>query len=285
MKKLIYIALAAAALLAVSCGKDDSKDSDSSITGTWLMRADEYHYFDATFKKDGTYEWLWQGAGGRLLDTGTYTFSGNVVTMTAKKFQEEDYESNKMTDAEMPQDWSGVRTVTVVENKGAVAFWKWNNDYFMDNSDNFRGENMGPILVFKDGANLNIKDSELIGTWEIKEDDYIDRLVFEKGGFTQYGAWKNDEAEGGLSVTKELGTWSVKGNVLSLKYEKMFSSSKSLGWNPEKQINEYIYYKVNPETLEAEQWESYTQDFSLQWYIYIENGKLYTPSYGIYSKK
>ena len=152
MKKLLIFVVAIFAALAVSCNKDEGgKNGNEEILGTWLMRADEYHYFDVTFKKNGTYEWLWQGAGGRMLDTGTYKYENKVITTTATKFQEEDYESKQMKDAQMPEEWNGVRTMTVVEDAGAIAWWRWKNDYFIEDSDYFRGDVSGPIIFFKEG--------------------------------------------------------------------------------------------------------------------------------------
>ena len=285
MKKLLIFVVAIFAALAVSCNKDEGgKNGNEEILGTWLMRADEYHYFDVTFKKNGTYEWLWQGAGGRMLDTGTYKYENKVITTTATKFQEEDYESKQMKDAQMPEEWNGVRTMTVVEDAGAIAWWRWKNDYFIEDSDYFRGDVSGPIIFFKEGADPGIKTSDLKGTWEIRAEDGIDRLIIGDSDFTQYTAWKNSEIGGGYSVTKEIGRWFLKGCILTLEYQKVFTSSKRF-WNPATQANEYIYYKVDPETLEAEQWESYSQNYSLEWYIYLKDGKLYTPSFGTFSKK
>lgn len=287
MKKILLIAAVVFAGLFVSCNKDDdgSNKANEDIVGTWLMREDDYHFFDATFKKDGTYEWIWQGAGGKMMDSGTYEYEDKVITMTATKFQEEDYESKKMKTADMPEDWSKVRTVTIVENAGAVAWWTWDNDYFIESSDHFRYDLSGPIIMFKEGEDPGIKAPDLRGTWEIKDEDVIARLVFADNTFIQYDAWKQDTAEGGYSVSKDTGTWSLKKNVLTLNYKEGYSSFKSLGWNPETQVNEYIYYKVDPRTLEAEQWESYTQDYSTEWYIYLKDGKLYIPTQGTFSKK
>ena len=221
-EKIFYIAIVAFAALTVSCGKENTRDDpddggkDAGIIGTWLMRADEYHYFDVTFKKDGTYEWTWDGASGRLQDTGTYKYENKVATMTATRFFEEDYESKQMKAADMPEDWSKVRTLTFIENKGAVAWVSWKNDFFMPSSDDFRGEDLGAIIVFKEGADLGIKKADLIGTWEIKD---------------------------------EAGA------------------------------------EVDPSTLEAGKWVTYDQDFQWQWYIYIDGGKLYTPSFGTFTKK
>ena len=72
--------------------------------------------------------------------------------------------------------------------------------------------------------------------------------------------------------------------MLTFEYNKAYSSYKSLGWNPATQQNEYVYYKVDPVTLEAEQWESYDSGWSQVFYIYISDGKLIMPS-GTYTKK
>lgn len=287
MKRLFFIAVALSAAFAVSCSSTDpdtfSGSGDDSILGTWLMRADEWHYFDVTFKKDGSYSWTWDGASGKLLDTGTYKYENNVVTTTATKFFEEDHETHVMKEADFfNTEWNKVRTITFVKNEGAVAWCTWENDYFVENSD-FRGNN-GPILLFKEGADVKFGASDLKGTWELTADSSIDRIIFENNSFTWYSAWPNTEAEGGYSVRKDTGTWSLNKNVLTFEYKKAYSSYKTLGWNQATQQNEYIYYKVDPVTLEAEQWESYDSGWSHACYIYISDGKLIMPN-GTYTKK
>lgn len=283
MKRLIYMAIVAMTALAVSCNKENSGNTggDDGIIGTWLMRVDEYHYFDATFKKDGSYVWEWKGAGGRLQDTGSYTYENNVVTMTASKFYEEDYETEEMKAADMPQDWSRVRTVTFVENLGPVAWWTWSGDHFAENSSMFGGDD--PVIVFKEGADLGIKSGDLKGTWEAEFDGWTERIIFEDGTFTWYSLWKSDEAECGYSLNKDTGTWTLKGNALSFDCKKAYYSF-AVFYNPGTQKNEYTYYDVKPDTFEAEKWRSVDQEWSQTYYIYIKGKELFLTR-GTYTKK
>jgi len=248
------------------------------------MRADAYHYFDVTFNKDGSYSWTWDGTSGKLRDTGTYKYENNVVTTTATKFFEEDYETHVMKEADFfNTEWNKVRTITFVKNEGAVAWCTWENDYFVENSENFRGENSGPIMLFKEDADFKFGASDLKGTWEFK-DEYTERIVFENSNFTWYVVWPEPAAEGGYSVRKETGTWSLNKNVLTLNYKTNYASYKFIRWNAETQVNEYVYYKVDPNTFEAEQWDTYQVDWSDPYYVYISGGKLYLAT-GTYTKK
>ena len=279
MKKLFYLAAAAIAAVAISCGKTNSEgpggnnQKDDGIVGTWLMRLDEYHYFNVTFKEDGSYEWLWQGAGGNRLDKGTYKLENNVITTTAKEVFEADYETGEMQKSDLENwGWAGVRTITVVKQDGPVAWWSWKDDYLMQDSG-FFGEDS--VIIFKKGADFGIKASDLLGTWEVAADGGVDRVVFESGTVTWYTTWKTEEAEGGISATKNTGNWSLEGNVLTINYKMAYSSSESLGWNPETQQNEYIYYKVDPVTLECENWQPYNQEFTETHYIYLKGNELF----------
>ncbi len=287
MRKFFGILAIAIAFVATfsSCDKEE-KGGDNDIIGTWLMRADEYHYFDATFKKDGSYEWMWKGASGRVMDKGSYTYENNVITMTPQKFYEEDYDSKELKEQPLSNvEWSGPRKVTVVENLGGVAFWRWKGDFMIDDSDWFRGNEGEPVTVFKEGYNVKVKESDLKGTWEMQDaDEYRDIFTLGDKTYSWYSIWPEEDAECGLSVRKETGTWSFKGNVLTFVATKQYNSFKSLGYNKETQKNEYIYYNVNPETFEADQWESYNLDYTLEYYFYLADGKLTLPI-AVYVKK
>lgn len=295
MKKILSIlAITIAALAAfsiVSCEKNNDGPSngegDNSIVGTWQFRGDEYHYFDATFKKDGSYEWMWIGASGRLKDTGSYSVSGNVITMTPKKFYEEDYNTKELVERPLSdQQWEGPRKVTVVSSGDGIAYWRWSGDFLIDNSDHFRGNEGEPLLVFKEGADFKFKSSDLIGTWENKyENGVVDRYIFTNDGFSYYSVWPQEEAECGLSVRKDTGTWSLKGNVLTLNEKMSYNSFKFIQYNRETQKNEYIYVDVDPVTFETDNWFSYDSEYDRTIYIYIENGKLYLPEVTLTKKK
>ncbi|MBO4467418.1 MAG: hypothetical protein J5745_04850 [Bacteroidales bacterium] len=284
MKRLFALTLMAiAAFVTISCDKDDA---ESGVVGTWQMRADEYHYFDATFNSDGTYVWNWMGASGGIKDEGTYTFENDQITMKATTMWEEDYENkghyNKTSLSSF--EWHGKRVVTVHKNLGGVAFWDWKGDFLIQDSENFRFGKDG-VIVFKKGFDFKIKKSDLIGTWEeYNEDNSLSRrLIVEDGKFKDYSVWYNED--GSLCVHKEIGTWTLSSNVLSMKFTNGYSSYMLLGWNKETQQNDYLYYNVNPDTLEAEQWESYTYDYTQELYIYIDGNKVVSNMGTLFKKK
>lgn len=285
MKKVFLAAMALLAFCVVqSCEKDNA--GDSGVVGTWQMRADEYHYFDATFKSDGTYEWVWMGAGGIMKDAGSYTYADKTITMKPSSFYEEDYENPGKLIKKSASDfgWSGPRTVNVVSYSDGVAYWHWQGDFLMENSEFFNeGE---PIIIFRKGYDYKIKKSDLVGTWEDEgSDGALTRIVIKNDNtYALYWSW-NDE-DGTLSVSKETGTWELSSNVLSLTAITHYSSFKSLGWNAETQQNEYIYYNVDPVTLEAEQWESYdySKPIKSDYYLVLSDGKMVT-NYGTFTKK
>ena len=142
------------------------------------------------------------------------------------------------------------------------------------------------MLVFKEGADFKFKSSDLIGTWENKyENGVVDRYIFTNDGFSYYSVWPQEEAECGLSVRKDTGTWSLKGNVLTLNEKMSYNSFKFIQYNRDTQKNEYIYVDVDPVTFETDNWFSYDSEYDRTIYIYIENGKLYLPEVTLTKKK
>lgn len=284
MKKILYSILVAVAAFAVSCSKDDgSQNEDGGFTGTWLMRANEHHYFDATFNSNGTYEWEWKGVA-RFKDTGSYTEKDGVITMTPEKLYESDYETGELVQVSLSDfQWSGPRKVTILSVEGGVAWWKWEGDFLMQNTDDFTGG----IMIFKKGYNFNIKKSDLLGTWEIKrEDGFVEsRIVIGDGTFSWYDAYEQPDAECGIAVRKDSGTWTLDENVLQIKATGSASSAKSLGYNQSLGKNEYIYSNVNPETLEADQWYSTTVNWDSTYYIYLKDSELSLGMAGVFARK
>jgi hypothetical protein len=292
MKK-IYCILAiclASCLALTSCEKENQSSGgsgDGSVVGTWQFRGDEYHYFDATFKKDGNYEWMWIGASGRIKDTGSYTVSGNVITMTPKKLYEEDYDTKELVETSLSSfQWNGPRKVTVVRTGDGIAYWRWSGDFLIENSDFFRGNEGEPYLVFKQGANFKFKSSDLVGTWECQyETGVVDRYIFTSKGYTYYSAWPEADAGCGLSVRKETGEWSLDKNALTIKEKMDYTSSKFIKYNRETGKNEYEYVDVDPVTFETDNWFSYESEYEHTIYIYVEDGKLYMPEMTLTKKK
>lgn len=275
MKKLLFAALAACAILATSCNSDDeaSAGADNGIIGTWTAMEDA-HYPSVTFNKDGTYEWQWLGYA-RFKDSGTYTYEDGVVTMKFSKVYE--LYDGTWTEA----DWVEARTRTCVITElvsGGCVNVLVKDDYMMAIEIEF--------LMFRDGYSQEIKKADLVGTWEIEGEYTGERMILgSDGDYTDYDWYVNQEDGGILAVTKYTGTWSVSKNVLTITNTKMLVSCKGLGWNAETQKNEYVYYTVNPETLEADQWETYEVNWAPEALtIAIADGLLYSPR-GTFTKK
>lgn len=262
MKRILTLALIALSIAAaVSCKKDKG---NNSIEGTWLMRWDGSHYFDATFKKDGSYEWLWQGAAGLMKDTGKYTFQNNVITMTPSKYYREDWSNEGQLIEYTAEDfeWSGPRTVYVLENHGSYAFWKWEGDHLLREAEN--------IPMFRKGAK-NVKSSDMKGTWEGVQYDEKIRYVFDGTNFAEYGIAEATESQP-LHVGKRSGTYTVEDNIITLSFKKSQRSFKHLGGT------NYTWYTVDPQTYESDQWETFDVDFNSKYYVFIADKKLYMES-------
>ena len=83
MKKLLYIFVALAAMLTVSCKKDDS----AAIEGTWMVHMDGELAANirlAMILKDGKVDYMVTAWGERY--TGTYTYADGVISMHFTKF-------------------------------------------------------------------------------------------------------------------------------------------------------------------------------------------------------
>ena len=277
MKRLFYLAaLALLAIIAVSCNKDDNKNgslTNSGIIGSWVGLGDDYHYPRVTFKKDGTYEWHWDGIV-KIKDIGTYTYEDGVVSMKVDKCWEQEENDGKTEwvtrelDITSDPDWfNGTRTCTITTVPDDVIFQMMvKRDYFVNEAE---------FLMLPDGASKSYKKSDLVGTWEMENEYENYRYVFGNDGSYIERSWSH-EANGTLVASKRLGTWSVSGMTLTLSETDSYHSYKSLGYNPETQQNEYIYYPVDPVTLEAETWGShYTYSNSYNYKIWISGKSLY----------
>jgi hypothetical protein len=89
------------AMIFMTCSKDEDAKPTVDIVGSWLLfsetdsncsiPADNYSYTDTdgcddgecdiyTFKKDGTYSFVYKSSSSTTKDEGTYTVSGNEIT-------------------------------------------------------------------------------------------------------------------------------------------------------------------------------------------------------------
>lgn len=270
MKRFFLFAMAALAMLSLSsCGGD----TDPEIEGTWIMRANEHHYFNATFNANGTYEWKWMGASDPRIDEGDYTFVNGVVTMTPKTFKITDYQGKMVSLSATDFGWpGGDRIVKVKPITTGAALWEWENDYMIQST-----EGMAPILVIREGFSQNVKESQMAGTWERYSDDgkLEARVIIIGNKYTYYEVY---DINGHMGVCKTIGTWSHKNATLTLTPSEVLYSYKYEG-------GIYTFNDVNPESLECETWikAAYTPD-PMETYVCVYDGNIYTVWEGIYKR-
>lgn len=275
MKKLFIFAvlLLAFSVAFVACNKDND-GKDSGIVGTWIGSVD-YHYPRITFKKDGTYEWMWDGIA-KFKDNGTYTYENGTVVMTVKaiyEFNDEGDGNGKWDKCEdmINEYFNGVRRCKVTEVvSGGALFIEIENDYFAG----------GDWLVCREGFKQDLKKSDLAGTWEKADETTGTRMVLGSDGkYTKYEWWYNVENGSKLVVAKYVGTWSIKQSTLTIDEKTLYQSYKRVG------SNEYEYYNVNATTLEADKWESQSLSYGPEdSFVVFANGKLYMHE-SVFTKK
>lgn len=293
MKKYLFAALAAFALLAISCDKDENGNvSQSDLLCTWYMPGEEYHPSIVTFEKNGNYTWEYGGITG-LKDTGTYTISGDVITFKISDFWqiETDWvdghpanvgEWSKMS-AEETKELPRNRTVTVHVLAKPLLIWSVKNDWFYGG-----GEEDGAFLMFmssnKEELNIGqpVTESDMQGEWEGKNDNgkLVSRLIVSGNKFTAYTLGTNYDynSETGETrtdeyVIKQVGTFSVKGNELTVNYDTMYNSAK-YELVDGKWINTFGAF--DPNTLEATEWLSeQPQGYSDVYIVYRDGANLY----------
>ena len=271
MKRFFLFAMAALAMLTVNaCGGE----GDSDIEGTWMMRGDGYHYFNATFNANGTYEWKWMGAGGIRIDAGDYTYVNGVIKMTPKSYKEEDGDGKLGAASAEIFGWNGPRTVKVSPLMKGATLWEWEGDWMMQSSTDFFG---GPVIMFREDFEQNIKSNDLDGTWEYYYEEKLSTRVVIKGkNYTFYNVF---EIDGKLAVSKEVGTWSHKGVMLTL-------TPTSLQYSYEYNKGVYTTYTVDSTTLESETWISAQYGLEpMSLAVCLFDGKLYTTWQGVYVRK
>ena len=272
MKRFFLFAMAAMAMLSLSgCG-----GADPEIEGTWLMRANEHHYFDATFNANGNYEWKWMGASGTMIDAGSYTFVNGVVTMTPNTFKITNYTTGALVAVNAEEfGWPGdPRVVKVTPITEGAALWEWENDYMIQST-----KDLGyPVLVLREDFTQSVNEALMKGTWERydSEGKLAARVIVIGNAYTYYEVYG---INGHTAVCKTIGTWSHQGAVLTLTPSEALYSYKY-------ENGQYSFNDVNPETLECENWikASYTPD-PMSMSVCICDGKIYTTWEGTYIKK
>ena len=262
-KAYFYLTLIAFASFSfVSCDEEENTlTEEGGIIGTWEGDPDQHHYPIAVIKADGTYEWEWSGVA-KFKDVGTYTYADNKIVMTGKNFYEWDSEKGKYVD----NDWvegNTKRNIKIIDLTPGVMNVEL-NDYFMGGG---QGEGF-PFILYRKGLVQDIKTQDLEGTWESYESDGSlgERIIISGNNFTAYEVWTIDTV---LCADKSTGTWSVKGNVLTVKPKDLYYSySRPTG------TGEYEYSVVDPVTLEAETWTKavYTPD-EYEERIYLSDDK------------
>ena len=262
-KAYFYLTLIAFASFSfVSCDEEENTlTEEGGIIGTWEGDPDQHHYPIAVIKADGTYEWEWSGVA-KFKDVGTYTYADNKIVMTGKNFYEWDSEKGKYVN----NDWvegNTKRNIKIIDLTPGVMNVEL-NDYFMGGG---QGEGF-PFILYRKGLVQDIKTQDLEGTWESYESDGSlgERIIISGNNFTAYEVWTIDTV---LCADKSTGTWSVKGNVLTVKPKDLYYSySRPTG------TGEYEYSVVDPVTLEAETWTKavYTPD-EYEERIYLSDDK------------
>ena len=258
--KTALVALVLLSLTAVSCKKTHT--DDSTVYGTWQMRYDSQHYFDATFNEDGTYEWIWYGAQGMLKDTGGYSRVGSVIKMNPERYWMDDWNGGLVEVSAEEYDYTGYRMVTFVEHLGSMAYWKWENCNVFSTSDEFGVDKMP---VFRKGA----KTANFKGTW-VGDAYTSDKEMWE---FTAYGFSKYEidlpYNDWPLRITRRQGTWTNDGNAVTLNFTKLERSRKDVG------DGKYDYYTVDPDTYETQYGESKDLDYTETTYIFTYGSQMF----------
>ena len=293
MKKIMLAALAACAFFAFSCTDDgEGSINESNLVGTtWYMVGEEYHPIIATFEKGGKYTWEYGGITG-MKDTGTYTIKGNVITMNITDFWEietdwidgvpghaEGSEWTKV-EAEYTKERSKTRTATIYVQEKRFLIWGVENDWFM------AGEGSGPMVVFMSDdvkelhADKEVSQSDLQGEWEARDSKgtLYARMIVEGNKFTSYSLDENHEYDPKTQITtthpyvsKDSGTFSLKGGKITINIEKSYTSMEYVQLS-----DEYRYSGFDANTLEATEWLSDNSwSYSMEFYVYREGKNLY----------
>ena len=240
-KAYLYLTLIAFASFSLaSCDNEEENgiNDESGIVGTWEGDADQHHYPIVTINADGSYEWEWAGVA-RFKDVGKYTYEGDKIVMNATNYYEWDDEKGGYVNNTWVE--STPRKIKILDLTPGLMRVNL-VDYFMGGG---QGEGFDFVL-YRKGFVQNIKAADLEGTWESYESDgsLSERVILSGSNFTAYDVWTVDTV---LAGEKSTGTWSIKNSVITV-------TPSAVMFSYEMQGREYVYYPLDPETLETENW-------------------------------
>jgi hypothetical protein len=276
---LLLLSVAALAFVFAGCDKEKDGDDTSALQGKWTAFMDNHHPLDITFEKN-TYTWHVGGVTPQK-ETGTYTYSGSIITLKGEKF------------------WSGTQEWDQQGNPGAGKDWVESSEGFGTHKYKVlsvseeelvlegQGEDIhGSGYVFHmfhgDGQTLTAED--LKGTWEAvleggsgpgQDDKY--RFTFNGSSYELRELYYNmeynsqtGEGKSTLVCSKQNGTWTHASGKLKLTPSKLFHSYAIVNMNPLK----YNYYDVNTTTMEAVEWYEITSPDGSEWSFVKSGDKL-----------
>ena len=243
MRKLFYLALAVMPFAFSACDVEDvEKDGEDAATvteleGTWYYE-DSHHPFTIVFKGE-TYTFETPG----FKDQGTFTYQNNLITchLTDRWSGDVEWNDGKRVSAgnweKISLDGYTGRTFKVSLLENGVCIGKL--------TDEFYGGKPIEIMLLCKGVRISINSSELDGEWLFKENnEVLARLVVDGNNYT---IWQEMPYSQQAAATKEHGEWSYENGFINLSPDSMFFSYAHIDTG-------YVYSRVDPATLEAEEW-------------------------------
>ena len=242
MKKLFFFALALMPFAFLACDTEKEGEDVANATvleGTWYY--DDYHHpFTIVFKGD-TYTFETTG----FKDRGTFTYRDNVITCNlAERWSAErvEWENGKRVNK---GEWENIGVdkdyksrkfeVTLLENGVCIG----------NLTDDFYGGEPIEIMLICQGIKISVNASELNGEWIFKEGQMLTARLLVDGN--KYTIWQRMPYSQDMACTKEKGEWSYADGYLNLTPDSLlFSYSHG--------NDGYTYSRIDPETLEAEEW-------------------------------
>lgn len=298
MKIKLFAALAACAVMALSCAKDGTTTVEQeALLGTWYMAGEQMHPSIVTFKANGEYIWEYGGITG-MRDTGTYTVKDNVVSFKISAFWEIEVEWGedgwphnkgdwKILDSDRSKDMPKTRTAKIYVLEPKLLIWE-------DFGDWFYGDGMLLFMTPEQGEmtiDREVKQSDLQGEWESRDQDgnLRVRLLIDGNNYTCYTRGTNYFSGEGTTTTndfvdKQIGTFKVEGTTITITYIKHYSSTK------EELVDNrwvYTYADFDPVTLEATEWLTESeQGWTDAYQVYRDGANMYWfAGYGGYAFK
>ncbi len=293
MKKYLFAALAAFALLAISCNdNEEGSIDDSMLVGTtWYMVGEPYHPIIATFEKNGKYTWEYGGITG-FKDTGTYTVKGNVLTLNIESFWEIETDwidgvpghavgsEWQKVDNQYTAERAKTRIVRIYVQEPRFTIWGVENDWFMGAAENaemvvFMSDDLNEIH-----ANKTVSQADLQGEWEGRNSsgELTARLIIDGNKYTAYSLndnyYYNTETQETIItkyVSKDTGTFKLEGSTFTITVEKQYESMVY-----DSKTDSYSYSNYDPSTLEATEWLSESNwEYTSAFYVYRDGTNLF----------